>query len=926
MRTILKKYYLRQIVACWMVSALLLTFAPVRTATALPNGWNVVYGGNNAMITTSGGNHVIVTLQQLQTIINWNSLDTSSSEILSFLNNGLTDPAVLNRVISGNMTHFDGTLNGLGVRVFIINPAGIVFGQGAQINVSQLVASSLDIADNDFLNGAPYEFIAVRDDLGKIISGDVIFNAHADNVMAERLFLIGKNVRNKGGLVATEFAVMAAGDRVLISEPDSSVAVEVDMGGLDPAEFTVMNKAHALGEDTFEGSVGDVPTSVEAEHIILAAGDVWSAALTKAYSNDSSSPVATVDIDAAGDVTVTDKVIAEAVGNRENDAVAAVTVNSGGNVEVIAEDGEALIQAKTDNGVTNTSEVLICADGHLAVKAEGVWYDESDWPYASDASIQAIAGSIESMAQNNTADVKIGAKEGIEVTATGDEWLAEVDKASASITAQATGGVESTASVIACTQGDVQVKAGIAGEAKITSEALNAHTTDAYVGICAVDDVIVASGIGPESQQGSGGTAMIKAEAGNVAFTSLVNSDVGASQGSQEPPTANAKVTVVSHNGGVGVIDVRSESQSPPATAKIEALAHGAYENTAYVGVAAGGNLSHVPQWIINELGLENVPNVLVAAMGPGSSAYISSYASGYENFANTVVCTPGEVTVTHKDGGEAKIESIANGERNNATTQVYANEVTVSEGDHIGAIAGGNILYVPESGEPGYCLTDDGKVAWAEGGATLIIDNYSSKKDCPDCPPCPCQKPPPPPPPIPPEEEVLAPVAPLPPYRIPRIEGCPETTKAAAAELGIPEETLQVGMGNALALNPNIQPCQACASLVNAATILKDADGSRMAAMIQVFNAIAPADAPYTPEMATSIAMAFDNAAEGSQYASAMEFVDAFVQYAAALGELGSPTGDPTVFVMDKYGAGLSENGNMANFVAGRIESGQTF
>jgi hypothetical protein len=202
------------------------------------------------------------------------------------------------------------------------------------------------------------------------------------------------------------------------------------------------------------------------------------------------------------------------------------------------------------------------------------------------------------------------------------------------------------------------------------------------------------------------------------------------------------------------------------------------------------------------------------------------------------------------------------------------------------------------------------------EGGAKLIVGTYADRKDCPDCPPCPCEK----------EAPTFAPVAPLPPYHIPRIEGCPELTQAAAAELGIPEETLQVGMGNALALNPNIQPCQACEALVNAASILKDEDGRRMAAMVQAFNTLAPADVPYTPEMATSIAMAFENAAEGTQYASAMEFIDAFVQYAIALDELGSPVGDSMSFVMNKYGAGItgSDNANMAAFVTARIESGR--
>ncbi len=200
---------------------------------------------------------------------------------------------------------------------------------------------------------------------------------------------------------------------------------------------------------------------------------------------------------------------------------------------------------------------------------------------------------------------------------------------------------------------------------------------------------------------------------------------------------------------------------------------------------------------------------------------------------------------------------------------------------------------------------------------------------------PCPHPKPEPEPEPEPepnpePEPEApFAPVAPLLLFHIPRIEGCPELTQAAAAELGIPSETLQVGIGNALALNPSIQPCQACAALVNAASILRDEDGSRMAAMLEVFNALAPADAPFTPEVATSIVMALEGAAEGSQYASVAEYIDAFVQYVAVLDtELGSPVGDSVAFVMEKYGAGItgSDNANIGAFVVTCIESAETF
>ncbi|PNB32059.1 filamentous hemagglutinin, partial [Pseudomonas sp. FW305-130] len=45
-----------------------------------------------------------------------------------------------------------GTLNANG-QVFLINPNGILFGKGAQVNVGGLVASTLGLSDKDFMAG-----------------------------------------------------------------------------------------------------------------------------------------------------------------------------------------------------------------------------------------------------------------------------------------------------------------------------------------------------------------------------------------------------------------------------------------------------------------------------------------------------------------------------------------------------------------------------------------------------------------------------------------------------------------------------------------------------------------------------------------------------------------------------------------------------
>ena len=163
-------------------------------------------------------------------------------------------------------------------------------------------------------------------------------------------------------------------------------------------------------------------------------------------------------------------------------------------------------------------------------------------------------------------------------------------------------------------------------------------------------------------------------------------------------------------------------------------------------------------------------------------------------------------------------------------------------------------------------------------------------------------------------------------------LAGCPVLVAAASAELGIPSDTIQVSLANSFALNTNIQPCDSCARLLNAAEILSDEDGSGMAALNQVFNELAPAGAPFTPEVAASIVTAFAGRVnDGTQYATAIEYIDALVRYIAVLdAEMGSPVGDgdSVAFIMEKYGTGItsSDNSNIAAFVATRLESGETF
>ena len=128
-----------------------------------------------------------------------------------------------------------------------------------------------------------------------------------------------------------------------------------------------------------------------------------------------------------------------------------------------------------------------------------------------------------------------------------------------------------------------------------------------------------------------------------------------------------------------------------------------------------------------------------------------------------------------------------------------------------------------------------------------------------------------------------------LPHFEDPQLKGCPAELAAAASELGTTADELQLLIGSSLAANPNVQACDTCAQLIRAATVLKDFDGSHLAAMNRVFNQLRPADAPLTPETVASIVVAFaELSQQNADYALASAYVDAYAQYAAALDSRG--------------------------------------
>ena len=185
-------------------------------AHANPDGPTVVHG--SAHFAHPGANALDVTTSP-NAIIHWQGFSIGADEVTRFIQQSASS-AVLNRVTGADPSAILGQLLSNG-RVFLVNPHGIVFGEGAVVDTAGLVASTLGISDTDFLAGR-YRFDA-GPDAGEVVNQGLI-KAGAGGV-----FLLAPSVENSGVVrTAGGDLVLAAGRRITLTSLDlDGVRVEV---------------------------------------------------------------------------------------------------------------------------------------------------------------------------------------------------------------------------------------------------------------------------------------------------------------------------------------------------------------------------------------------------------------------------------------------------------------------------------------------------------------------------------------------------------------------------------------------------------------------------------------------------------------------------------------------------------------------------
>ncbi|MFN5048706.1 YDG domain-containing protein [Roseateles sp.] len=248
-----------------LLAGVLLGLTGLSSAQVLPGGAQI--GAGQAQINGQGGQ---MTVQQGsdKLILNWNSFNIGSGASVRF-EQPHASAVVLNRVLGGGASQIDGQLTANG-QVWLINPQGVAFGKGAQVQVGALVAASLGVKDEDFLAGrARFER-----------QGNAGAIRNEGRLQGEVVALLAPSLDNSGTVQARQTALVAADKVALDFGGDGLLQVQVERAALD-AELRHSGRIEgervllsAQGASALRASVLNMDGVVEARGLSLQGGRI----------------------------------------------------------------------------------------------------------------------------------------------------------------------------------------------------------------------------------------------------------------------------------------------------------------------------------------------------------------------------------------------------------------------------------------------------------------------------------------------------------------------------------------------------------------------------------------------------------------------------------------------------------------------------
>ncbi len=337
-------------------------------AYALPTG-EQVKAGNASFVRD--GQTLSINQSSAQAIVNWQSFGIAADEAVNLYqpNQGVA----LFRVVGSDPSQIFGSLTATG-SLFLINPNGILFAPGARVDVGNLVASTLQMSDQDFL-AKRYQFNG--DSTASVINKGTIRAEDGGYIV-----LLGNTVENSGSLTANKGSVVMGSAQSAVLDFYGDGLVQVKLSG-DALNAVVNN----TGNITADGGAIQLATNartsaINVSGVVQANSLVERNGVIRLEGGANSTVLTSGKLDSRGESTGTKggyiAVTGERVGLLDGTSIDA-SGNAGGGTALIGGDFQgknANIQnadrTYVANGVSITADALDSGDGGKVV----VWAND----------------------------------------------------------------------------------------------------------------------------------------------------------------------------------------------------------------------------------------------------------------------------------------------------------------------------------------------------------------------------------------------------------------------------------------------------------------------------------------------------------------------------------------------------------------------
>ena len=212
--------HLNRVCRTFAAMAVALGLLAAQSAFALPTGWQVVEGN---VSFDQQGSVLNVISQSDKAVVSYITFNLASGETINFILPNATS-SILNKVIGGQVSNIAGMINSNG-RIGLVNTSGIHLASTAQVQSAALLATTLNIADQDFFNDT---MTLVKNGNG----ATVINEGKIDISKGGYALIAANNIINSGSIIAEDGSIhLAVGDKVTFHlSNNSSVEVLINEG------------------------------------------------------------------------------------------------------------------------------------------------------------------------------------------------------------------------------------------------------------------------------------------------------------------------------------------------------------------------------------------------------------------------------------------------------------------------------------------------------------------------------------------------------------------------------------------------------------------------------------------------------------------------------------------------------------------------